>query len=410
MRPDDEEEKVRRVVSVGSTVVGLLCYSCSSYFIHLFGEWNWWKILLYILFSCLVCLAVLFHKAWNMILQQHEGLPKFLVLTSTTVFLFFSDRPSNGKSDAYGVISCVAFSVMSLICRFSELLTFFTGALIVQLMGIKLFLCAVGVVLCFIFIVQAPYLQRYLVEIRGESQPYNQFQDEHQVIIDIDHDHQPEAVSYLVAPPSIVEDLVGQLLIGENDEIQEVVEVISSLESSEDQLLDQLLQVIANIATDTREYTSVLELFRIYWPRVGCLAFKYDYTFSVTSDITSTSRKEILYFNIIIRKLKLPIQDDIKEKVVTRIGGGDWIHKPRHARWPVTQSSMEDDLTTSLPNISLPSIIMPAYANFINRFHKVLARMERLTSKAQNALKQNTTIFGFIDQWPTMNVKVLKLD
>ncbi|XLT78905.1 hypothetical protein HN873_000658, partial [Arachis hypogaea] len=129
---------------------------------------------------CLVCLAVLFHKAWNMILQQHEGLPKFLVLTSTTVFLFFSDRPSNGKSDAYGVISCVAFSVMSLICRFSELLTFFTGALIVQLMGIKLFLCAVGVVLCFIFIVQAPYLQRYLVEIRGESQPYNQFQDEHQ--------------------------------------------------------------------------------------------------------------------------------------------------------------------------------------------------------------------------------------
>ncbi|KAL1335496.1 hypothetical protein AAHE18_11G251400 [Arachis hypogaea] len=156
MRPN-EEEKVRRLVSVGSTVVGLLCYSYSTNFIHLFGEWNWWKIFLYLLFSCLVCLAVLFHKAWNIIPHQHERLSKFLVLTSSTVFLFFSDRASNGESDAYGVISYVAFAVMSLGCRFSELLTVFTGALIVQLMGIKLFLGAVGVVLCFIFIVPAPY-------------------------------------------------------------------------------------------------------------------------------------------------------------------------------------------------------------------------------------------------------------
>ncbi|XLR09352.1 hypothetical protein HN51_064368 [Arachis hypogaea] len=186
MRPN-EEEKVRRLVSVGSTVVGLLCYSYSTNFIHLFGEWNWWKIFLYLLFSCLVCLAVLFHKAWNIIPHQHERLSKFLVLTSSTVFLFFSDRASNGESDAYGVISYVAFAVMSLGCRFSELLTVFTGALIVQLMGIKLFLGAVGVVLCFIFIVPAPYF----VETQGQSQPSNQFQsssqDEHQqVIVDID--------------------------------------------------------------------------------------------------------------------------------------------------------------------------------------------------------------------------------
>ncbi|RYR77153.1 hypothetical protein Ahy_A01g001617 [Arachis hypogaea] len=120
MRPN-EEEKVRRLVSVGSTVVGLLCYAYSTYFIHLFGEWNWWKIFLYLLFS--------------------------------------------------------------------ELLTVFTGALIVELMGIKLFLGAVGVVLCFIFIVPAPFLETYLVETQAQSQPSNQFQsssqDEHQVIVDI---------------------------------------------------------------------------------------------------------------------------------------------------------------------------------------------------------------------------------
>ncbi|KAL1335492.1 hypothetical protein AAHE18_11G251200 [Arachis hypogaea] len=151
MRPNEEgkvRRLVRRVVSVGSTVVGLLCYAYSTNFIHIFGEWNWWKIFLYILFSCLACLAVFFHEAWNIISQQHEGLSKFLVLTSSTVFLVFSDRARNGESDAYGVISYVAFAVMSLGCSFTELLTTFTGALIVQLMEIN--------------------------------------QDEHQVIVDID--------------------------------------------------------------------------------------------------------------------------------------------------------------------------------------------------------------------------------
>ncbi|XLU43991.1 hypothetical protein S245_038805 [Arachis hypogaea] len=193
MRPNEEgkvRRLVRRVVSVGSTVVGLLCYSYSTNFIHLFGEWNWWKIFLYILFSCLACLAVFFHEAWNIISQQHERLSKFLVLTSSTVFLVFSDRARNGESDAYGVISYVAFAVMSLGCSFTELLTTFTGALIVQLMEIKLYLCAVGVFLSFIFIVLAPYLKRYLDETQGQSQPSNQFrsssQDEHQVIVDID--------------------------------------------------------------------------------------------------------------------------------------------------------------------------------------------------------------------------------
>ncbi|MED6107982.1 hypothetical protein PIB30_019209 [Stylosanthes scabra] len=231
----NHQEKVRRLVSIVSTVVGLVCYCYSTSFNHLFGEWNRWKIFLYLLFSCLASLAVWFQKAWSIVIpRQHESLSRFLVATSTTIFLFFSDRASKGESDAYGVISCVAFAVMSLTCRFDELLTVFTGALIGQLMGMKLLLGAVGVVLCFIFIVPTPYLQRYFDEIQGQLQINHELQsieNEHHVIVNIDS---------LLLPSSI---------IGVNDEIQddEVVDVIDSLESSEEDE-DQEVMVVDEVA------------------------------------------------------------------------------------------------------------------------------------------------------------------
>ncbi|KAK2430432.1 exocyst complex component EXO70B1 [Trifolium repens] len=75
----------------------------------------------------------------------------FLVLTITSVYSFFSDKMINGKPDACSLISSVAFAIMSLSlsrqtqCGFEvDLLYFFLGNLIVQLMKIKLELFIVG--------------------------------------------------------------------------------------------------------------------------------------------------------------------------------------------------------------------------------------------------------------------------
>ncbi|KAJ1437533.1 Exocyst complex component Exo70 [Sesbania bispinosa] len=74
-----------------------------------------------------------------------------LVLTITSVFSFFSDKVMNGKPDAYSLISCAAFAIMSLSlsrqtqCGFEvDLLYFFLECLTVQLMKIKLELVIVG--------------------------------------------------------------------------------------------------------------------------------------------------------------------------------------------------------------------------------------------------------------------------
>ncbi|MED6150783.1 hypothetical protein PIB30_075849 [Stylosanthes scabra] len=416
----NHQEMVRRLVSCVSTVVGLVCYCYSTSFIHLFGEWTWWKIFLYLLFSCLSCLAVLFRKEWSSVIipQQHESFSRFLVATSTTILLFFSDRASKGEPDAFGVISCVAFSVMSLSCDFHELLTVFTGALLVQLMGIKLLLGAVGVVLCFIFIVPIPYLQRYLV-IQGQLHPHHHelqsIRNEHHLIVDIDpllqlpsnqhhHHHQTQVVSYL--PSSIVE-VIASLESSEDDEDQEEVmvveEVASSLQTNNNdedepqELVDYstwlilILQLNANIATDNLRYIYLIGVVVVVWLNHG---------FRFWICIRYLIHRDTIIHLIFVRY-------DI---VSATMGSDDERIRKDLGRWLVS------DVKKSLANILLLPVVA-AYANLVNRFHKVLvrcssdvlSRMERLTCKAQNAL-ESRAIFSFMDQVPRMKIKGLKLD
>ncbi|KAJ1437547.1 Exocyst complex component Exo70 [Sesbania bispinosa] len=109
------QPKVWRFLGFASAVVGLLCYALSSSFNHLFGNWNLLKIVLYSVFSFVISLMVLFAKVWqhsrSLRFKAHLA---FLVLTITAVYSFFSDKVMNGKPDAYSLISCAAFAIMTL--------------------------------------------------------------------------------------------------------------------------------------------------------------------------------------------------------------------------------------------------------------------------------------------------------
>jgi len=147
-----KKPKVLRLVCLASSVIGLLCYALSSSFNHLLGNWCWWKMLLYIVFGFSICLAVLFtpprSSSTSLRLEAHLA---FLVLIITCVYSFLFDNVVKGKPDAYSLISSAAFATMSLglsnLTRFGfqiDLLYFFCGGLIIQLMKIKLWLVIVG--------------------------------------------------------------------------------------------------------------------------------------------------------------------------------------------------------------------------------------------------------------------------
>ncbi|MCI12089.1 leucine zipper protein, partial [Trifolium medium] len=93
----------------------------------------------------------------------------------------------NGKPDAYSLISCAAFAIMSLSlsrqtqCGFEiDLLYFFLGCLIVQLMKIKLQLFIIGAGFSYSLIILRSFLSS--IDARGDNQ-YSQLQDENSVIL-----------------------------------------------------------------------------------------------------------------------------------------------------------------------------------------------------------------------------------
>jgi hypothetical protein len=155
------QPKVWRFVGFASSIVGLLCYALSSSFNYLFGDWNLLKIFLYSVFSFILSLVVLFAKIWqhstSLRFKAHAA---FLVLTITSLYSFFFDKVVNGKPDSYSLSSCAAFSIMlpsvsrQTQCGFEiDLMYFFVGSLIVQLMKIKLELCILGVGFSYLIII-----------------------------------------------------------------------------------------------------------------------------------------------------------------------------------------------------------------------------------------------------------------
>ncbi|RDX83109.1 Scarecrow-like transcription factor PAT1, partial [Mucuna pruriens] len=148
------QAQIWRFVCLTSSVIGLICYGLSSSFILLFGNWNLLKILSYSVFSFAICLAVWFAKvcqhshSMNLICKAHLSV---MVLTVTSVYSFFYDKQVNTKPDAFSLISCASFAIMSLSLSTQihlgfevDLLYFFLGCFILQLMKIKLLLAIVG--------------------------------------------------------------------------------------------------------------------------------------------------------------------------------------------------------------------------------------------------------------------------
>ncbi|KAK7321505.1 hypothetical protein VNO77_32225 [Canavalia gladiata] len=184
------QQEAWRFAGFASTVVELVCYALSSSFNFLFGEWNVLKIFLYSVFSFFICYMILFAKECKLSRRPRvKAHSAFLILTITSVYSFFFDKVVNGKPDAYSLISCAAFAIMSLSlsisrqsqCEFQvDLLYFFLGCLIVQLMKIKLLLAIIGA--CFSY---ALVILRISLNATTHDE-YLEIQDKHSVIIEVD--------------------------------------------------------------------------------------------------------------------------------------------------------------------------------------------------------------------------------
>ncbi|KAG2391483.1 Exocyst complex component [Vigna angularis] len=191
------QPKVWRFVCFASSIVGLICYALSSSFNHLLGNWTWWKLLLYIVFGFLISLSTLFAKTWeysnSRCLEAHTA---FSVLLITSVYSFFLDKYLKQKADAYSLLSCVAFAIMSLgLSRLSQLgfevdlLYFFCALLMVQLMKIKLWLVTVGGAFSYSLI-----LLRSNLDLQPRS-GYHGLQHQDHVVLEIGSFSQPQGTS-----------------------------------------------------------------------------------------------------------------------------------------------------------------------------------------------------------------------
>jgi len=193
------QPKVWRFVGFASSLVGLLCYALSSSFNYLFGERNFLKIFLYSIFNFTMSLMILFAKIWQHSRSlQFKAHTAFLVLTITSIYSFYFDKVMNGKPDAYSLISCASFAIMSLsLSRQTQsgfevdLLYFFLGCLIVQLMKIKLLLFILGAGFSYLLIILRSSIHSMDVGRDSESAG---IQDANSVVIEV-HSHSPQLPS-----------------------------------------------------------------------------------------------------------------------------------------------------------------------------------------------------------------------
>jgi hypothetical protein len=116
----------------------------------------------------------------------------------------------NGKPDAYSLLSCAAFAIMFLSlsrqiqCGFEvDLLYFFLGCLIVQIMKIKLQLFIVGAGFSYLIIILRSSFSSIDVVIDNEDP--TSLQDENLVIIEVNSD------SPLLTSTDIGSSMVEQL-------------------------------------------------------------------------------------------------------------------------------------------------------------------------------------------------------
>ncbi|MED6199875.1 hypothetical protein PIB30_079932 [Stylosanthes scabra] len=194
--------KLWRFLGFASSIVGILCYALSTSFNLLFGKWNLVKISIYVVFSFIVCLATFFAKVWkrsaSLRLRAHMV---FLVLTVTSFYSFFFDKAVHGKSDAYSIVSCASFAIMwfslsrQIHCGFEvDMLYFFLGLLIIQLMKIKILLSIVAICFSYFLII----LQSSLDAQTVTDDEYLELQDQNHVAIQVESDPQESNIDRVI--------------------------------------------------------------------------------------------------------------------------------------------------------------------------------------------------------------------
>lgn len=153
--------KLWRLLGLFSSFVGFLSYAVSSTFHQLFGQWSSLKLIIYCVVSLSITSLFLFSQklrlSRSMLIKIHLG---FLFLILTTFYSFFYDKSIKGKPDLFSFISCASFALMSLsLSKFTnlgfegDLLNFFLGCLIVQLMKLHLVLGFIAAIFCYFIIV-----------------------------------------------------------------------------------------------------------------------------------------------------------------------------------------------------------------------------------------------------------------
>lgn len=141
--------RIMRILPCFTAVIGFICYGLSSN--HIIGNWNIWKVTLYTLFSFIMCLSVFFaKKCEDFITTSIKFHLIFSVFGATTVYSYFHDEVQINPN-VFSLISSAAFAIMSLSLskqtKFGfevDLLTFFCGHLILQLMKLNLFFTIPG--------------------------------------------------------------------------------------------------------------------------------------------------------------------------------------------------------------------------------------------------------------------------
>ena len=396
------QEEAWRFVGVGSAVVGLICYALSSSFNHLFGDWSSLKIFLYSAFSSIISLAILFPKVWQhlRIFQYRTQVP-YLVWTSTTVYSFFLDKAAKGKPDAYSLISCVAFAMMSLsllrqtrhvrqIRHVSmDLMYFFMGALVVRLMEIKLFLCFVGIGFGYILIVPCSCLPVIQFQVGFEDPSLQSSEDQPQVVIEV------ASLQSIASSASAQNHAITQA-----DSDTDTALDSASTRGWGSCYLWYLVEILPY------KYTGFLKAFEIPTP---CLILSPRFKINRKSItrillggvwIRQHHERFLRIFeeyqrnswNKVLELLELDSSNESLERMIDKLSLFN-VHLKNEctlqSKLLVTDEQLRDDLTTSLANI-----LLPPYKNFIDRFQKLLGKhaseilgIESLASKAQAELK-----------------------
>ncbi|XP_057446646.1 TMV resistance protein N-like [Lotus japonicus] len=144
-----------RLVGLASSLVGLLCHALSPSFKRLIGRWNLFKLLLYCVFSVVVCTTVLFAKQLSLLRQQGQlqSYVLFVVLMIISVYSFLYDKAVDGKPEIKSLVANAAFALVSL--SLSKLIksgyeigmfAYFLGCFTVQLVTINWVLILVAII------------------------------------------------------------------------------------------------------------------------------------------------------------------------------------------------------------------------------------------------------------------------